>query len=178
MKDRTRRTEFWAGVRASLPLIIGAIPFGIIFGYILHSVWAPPAVGPYPLFTRRAARPKLRAAGRADRYYCTDGSHARRANPKGVNRQSLPCGHAFYGAHRLVQQQFDGDHCRRDGGFWHVPVGTGPFLAGVGQRLPATVGHGWNRHNRIRKIKPPLPGQVAVRFQQMIQLMIHQIIEP
>jgi len=32
VKDRTRRTEFWSGVRDSLPLIIGAIPFGIIFG--------------------------------------------------------------------------------------------------------------------------------------------------
>lgn len=75
MKDRTRRAEFWAGVRASLPLIIGAIPFGIIFGHILHSVWAPPAVGQYPIFTRRAARPKLRAAGCVDGYYCADGSH-------------------------------------------------------------------------------------------------------
>ena len=32
MENRTRRAEFWAGVRDSLPLIIGAIPFGIIFG--------------------------------------------------------------------------------------------------------------------------------------------------
>jgi 4-azaleucine resistance transporter AzlC len=28
----TRRGEFWAGFRATLPLVIGAIPFGIIFG--------------------------------------------------------------------------------------------------------------------------------------------------
>lgn len=28
----TRRSEFWAGVRDTLPLVIGAIPFGIIFG--------------------------------------------------------------------------------------------------------------------------------------------------
>lgn len=28
----TRRQEFWAGARATLPLIVGAIPFAIIFG--------------------------------------------------------------------------------------------------------------------------------------------------
>jgi 4-azaleucine resistance transporter AzlC len=28
----TRRGEFWAGVRDTIPLVIGAIPFGIIFG--------------------------------------------------------------------------------------------------------------------------------------------------
>ena len=28
----TRRAEFWKGVRDSLPLVIGAVPFGIIFG--------------------------------------------------------------------------------------------------------------------------------------------------
>ncbi len=28
----TRRGEFWAGFRATLPLVVGAIPFGIIFG--------------------------------------------------------------------------------------------------------------------------------------------------
>lgn len=28
----TRRTEFWRGVRDTLPLVIGAVPFGIIFG--------------------------------------------------------------------------------------------------------------------------------------------------
>lgn len=30
----TPRSEFWAGVRATIPLIIGAIPFGLIFGAI------------------------------------------------------------------------------------------------------------------------------------------------
>ncbi len=30
----TRRAEFWAGARATIPLIIGAIPFGIIFGAV------------------------------------------------------------------------------------------------------------------------------------------------
>jgi len=28
----TRRSEFWRGVRATFPLVVGAIPFGIIFG--------------------------------------------------------------------------------------------------------------------------------------------------
>ncbi len=28
----SKREEFWAGVRATLPLVLGAIPFGIIFG--------------------------------------------------------------------------------------------------------------------------------------------------
>lgn len=28
----TRRAEFWAGIRDTLPLILGAVPFGIIFG--------------------------------------------------------------------------------------------------------------------------------------------------
>jgi 4-azaleucine resistance transporter AzlC len=30
--SNTRRAEFWRGVRDSLPLVIGAVPFGIIFG--------------------------------------------------------------------------------------------------------------------------------------------------
>ena len=29
---QTRRTEFWQGVKATFPLVVGAIPFGIIFG--------------------------------------------------------------------------------------------------------------------------------------------------
>ncbi|MBE0688533.1 MAG: AzlC family ABC transporter permease, partial [Anaerolineae bacterium] len=28
----TPRSEFWAGIRATIPLVVGAIPFGIIFG--------------------------------------------------------------------------------------------------------------------------------------------------
>lgn len=28
----TRQSEFWAGVRATFPLVVGAIPFGIIYG--------------------------------------------------------------------------------------------------------------------------------------------------
>lgn len=30
--SRTRRSQFWMGVRDTLPLVIGAVPFGIIFG--------------------------------------------------------------------------------------------------------------------------------------------------
>lgn len=30
--DTRRRTQFWLGVRDTLPLVIGAVPFGIIFG--------------------------------------------------------------------------------------------------------------------------------------------------
>ena len=30
----TRRGEFWAGVRAVLPLVIGALPFGVIYGAV------------------------------------------------------------------------------------------------------------------------------------------------
>ena len=32
MKVETRRSEFWKGARDTLPLVIGAIPFGIVFG--------------------------------------------------------------------------------------------------------------------------------------------------
>ncbi|MEC8283809.1 MAG: branched-chain amino acid ABC transporter permease, partial [SAR324 cluster bacterium] len=30
--NSTPQTEFWMGVRDTFPLIVGAIPFGIIFG--------------------------------------------------------------------------------------------------------------------------------------------------
>jgi 4-azaleucine resistance transporter AzlC len=40
----TRRSEFWAGLKATLPLVVGAIPFGIIFGAVAVnsgiSAWA------------------------------------------------------------------------------------------------------------------------------------------
>ena len=32
-----RRQEFWRGVRATFPLVVGAIPFGIIFGTLAGS---------------------------------------------------------------------------------------------------------------------------------------------
>ena len=37
MTTQTRRTEFFTGVRDTLPLVIGAIPFGIIFGTLSGS---------------------------------------------------------------------------------------------------------------------------------------------
>ncbi len=44
----TRRSEFWAGLRATLPLVLGAIPFGIIFGAVAmasgFSAWATMAM--------------------------------------------------------------------------------------------------------------------------------------
>ncbi len=33
----TPRSEFWAGVRDSFPLVLGAVPFGIIFGTLAES---------------------------------------------------------------------------------------------------------------------------------------------
>lgn len=36
--EPTRAREFWAGVRATLPLIVGAIPFAIIFGVVSSAV--------------------------------------------------------------------------------------------------------------------------------------------
>src|SRR5437868_6597656 len=44
----SRRVEFWCGVRDTLPMDLGAIPFGIIFGAIgvttLHSAAAAQAM--------------------------------------------------------------------------------------------------------------------------------------
>lgn len=37
MSQSTRKNEFWKGARDTLPLIIGAIPFGIIFGTLSGS---------------------------------------------------------------------------------------------------------------------------------------------
>jgi len=38
----TRRGEFWAGARATLPLIVGAIPFAIIFGALAATAGLSP----------------------------------------------------------------------------------------------------------------------------------------
>lgn len=38
----TRRREFWAGVQATLPLIVGAIPFAIIFGALAAAAGLSP----------------------------------------------------------------------------------------------------------------------------------------
>jgi 4-azaleucine resistance transporter AzlC len=37
MTDSSPRSEFWAGCRGIVPLVIGAIPFGIIFGTLASS---------------------------------------------------------------------------------------------------------------------------------------------
>lgn len=34
---QSRRAEFWAGMRATIPLVVGAIPFGIVFGAVAVS---------------------------------------------------------------------------------------------------------------------------------------------
>ena len=39
----TRRQEFWAGVRDTIPLVVGAIPFGIIFGALSIAGGISPA---------------------------------------------------------------------------------------------------------------------------------------
>ena len=39
----TRRSEFWAGIKATFPLVVGAIPFGIIFGAVAVSGGISPA---------------------------------------------------------------------------------------------------------------------------------------
>ncbi|MHB8626293.1 MAG: AzlC family ABC transporter permease [Aggregatilineales bacterium] len=36
------RAEFWAGVRAELPILLGVIPFGLIYGVLTHSIGLPP----------------------------------------------------------------------------------------------------------------------------------------
>ena len=33
-QSSSRKSEFWAGIRATLPLVVGAIPFGTIFGAV------------------------------------------------------------------------------------------------------------------------------------------------
>lgn len=40
----TPRSEFLAGVRATIPLVVGAIPFGIIFGALAIAGGLPPAL--------------------------------------------------------------------------------------------------------------------------------------
>ena len=34
MTSPTRRTEFWTGVRQELPLQLGVVPFGLVFGVL------------------------------------------------------------------------------------------------------------------------------------------------
>jgi 4-azaleucine resistance transporter AzlC len=46
-----RRVEFWHGVKATLPMVVGAIPFGIIFGAVAVnsglSAWATAAMSAF-----------------------------------------------------------------------------------------------------------------------------------
>lgn len=37
------RAEFYAGVRAEVPLLVGAIPFGLIYGFLAREAGVPPA---------------------------------------------------------------------------------------------------------------------------------------
>ena len=41
--EPTRSTEFWAGAKATIPLVVGAIPFGIIFGALAVKSGFSPA---------------------------------------------------------------------------------------------------------------------------------------
>lgn len=43
MSPSSRQSEFWAGTRAIFPLIVGAIPFGIIFGALAINSGLSPA---------------------------------------------------------------------------------------------------------------------------------------
>lgn len=43
MRPKTRRTEFLDGARDTLPLVIGAVPFGIIFGTLAGGAGLPAA---------------------------------------------------------------------------------------------------------------------------------------
>jgi 4-azaleucine resistance transporter AzlC len=40
----TRQSEFWAGFRATIPLVIGALPFGLIFAALATATHIPPLV--------------------------------------------------------------------------------------------------------------------------------------
>jgi 4-azaleucine resistance transporter AzlC len=40
---RTARSEFWSGVKAELPLLVGVLPFGMIFGVLALGAGIPPA---------------------------------------------------------------------------------------------------------------------------------------
>lgn len=48
LQNTTRKTEFWHGAKATFPLVVGAIPFGIIFGALAItaglSTWATMAM--------------------------------------------------------------------------------------------------------------------------------------
>ncbi len=41
--QKPRAAEFWAGVRAELPLILGVVPFGMIYGVVAVNAGMPPS---------------------------------------------------------------------------------------------------------------------------------------
>ncbi len=41
---RSPRAEFWAGVRAQLPILLGTSPFGMIYGIIAYEASLPLSV--------------------------------------------------------------------------------------------------------------------------------------
>ena len=50
-ETHTRRSEFWAGIRATFPLVVGATPFGIIFGALaVNSGLSPAAAMAFSIF--------------------------------------------------------------------------------------------------------------------------------
>ncbi len=44
MADQLRRQQFWAGVRAEMPIVVGVLPFGLIFGVVATSAGLPPLI--------------------------------------------------------------------------------------------------------------------------------------
>ena len=62
----TPRSEFWAGVRATVPLIVGVAPFGLIFGALAvnSGLSLPAAAGRSAIVLARPAQ--LIAAGLVD----------------------------------------------------------------------------------------------------------------
>lgn len=41
---RSARSQFWAGVRAEAPLLLGVVPFGMIYGVLAIGAGVPPAL--------------------------------------------------------------------------------------------------------------------------------------
>jgi 4-azaleucine resistance transporter AzlC len=44
MVERSRRSEFWGGVRAQLPILLGTSPFGLIYGILAMDAGLPVSV--------------------------------------------------------------------------------------------------------------------------------------
>jgi predicted branched-subunit amino acid permease len=41
---KTAHSQFWAGVKAELPILLGTVPFGLIYGVLALSAGVPPLV--------------------------------------------------------------------------------------------------------------------------------------